>query len=143
MPGCNRVMLKPATPLGKKLRPEGISSLHIDGLARRDRILARLLDQLFCNKHGCTLRVHPHQTQGSQLGYDVADLLERTTPDAAEWDGNKTELGGGGFTVTDDEATGESMVVAYFTCNTPVEYHASVLNPPRVPVTVSSAGPAE
>eukprot|EP00873_Tetraselmis_striata_P034050 jgi/Tetstr1/454314/TSEL_041233.t1 len=62
-------------------------------------------------------------TPGSQLGSDVANLLlERTTPDAAERDGNKTELAGCGFTVTDDEATGESMVVAYFTCNTPVEY---------------------
>eukprot|EP00873_Tetraselmis_striata_P018135 jgi/Tetstr1/438399/TSEL_026965.t1 len=100
-----------------------------------------LLDQLFCNKDCCTFRVHPQQTPGSQLGYDVADLLERTTPDAAEWDGNKTELAGCGFTVTDDEATGEPMVVAYFTCNTPVEYRASVPNPPRAPVTLSSAWP--
>eukprot|EP00873_Tetraselmis_striata_P040117 jgi/Tetstr1/460381/TSEL_000059.t1 len=125
MPGCKRVMLKPAnTPLRKKLRPEGIS-MPINGLARRDRIPAPLLDQLFCNKHGCTFRVHPPADPGSQFGYDVADLLERTTPDAAEWDGNKTELAGCGFTVTDDEATGESMVVTYFTCNTPVEYRAS------------------
>eukprot|EP00873_Tetraselmis_striata_P001017 jgi/Tetstr1/421281/TSEL_001154.t1 len=80
-------------------------------------------------------------TPGSQLGYDVADLLERTTPDAAEWDGNKTEFAGCGFTVTDDDATGETVVVAYFTCNTPVEYRGLVLNPPRAPVTVSSAGP--
>eukprot|EP00873_Tetraselmis_striata_P022486 jgi/Tetstr1/442750/TSEL_030839.t1 len=56
---------------------------------------------------------------------------QRTTPDAAEWDGNiKTELPGCGSTVTDDEATGESMVVAYFTCNTPVESRASVLKAP-------------
>eukprot|EP00873_Tetraselmis_striata_P002575 jgi/Tetstr1/422839/TSEL_013630.t1 len=126
-------MLKPATPLEKKLRPEGIS-VPVDGLAaRRDRIPAGLLDQLVCNKHGCTVRVHPQQTPGSQLRHDFADLLERTTPDAAEWDGNKTELAGCGFCVTDDEATGESMVVAYFTCNTPVEYRASVLKAPLPP----------
>eukprot|EP00873_Tetraselmis_striata_P026241 jgi/Tetstr1/446505/TSEL_034033.t1 len=46
---------------------------------------------------------------GSQLCYDVADLLERTTLDASEWGGNKTELAGGGLSVTDDEATGKSM----------------------------------
>eukprot|EP00873_Tetraselmis_striata_P008836 jgi/Tetstr1/429100/TSEL_019063.t1 len=100
-----------------------------------------IIDQLFCNKHGCTFRVHPQQTEKSQLRYDVADLLERTTPNAAEWDGNKTEFAGWGFSVTDDEATGESMVVAYFTCNTYVEYPAAVLKAPRTPVTVSPAGP--
>eukprot|EP00873_Tetraselmis_striata_P020016 jgi/Tetstr1/440280/TSEL_028630.t1 len=76
----------------------------------RDRIPAGLLDQLFCNKPGCTSRVQPQQTPGSQLGYDVADLPERTTPNTAEWDGNTTELASCGFTVTDDEATGELTV---------------------------------
>eukprot|EP00873_Tetraselmis_striata_P019079 jgi/Tetstr1/439343/TSEL_027781.t1 len=90
---------------------------------------------------GCTFRGHPQQTPGSQLRYDVADLLERNHLDAAEWDGNKTELAGFGFSVTDDEATDEYMVVAYFTCNTSVEYRASVLKAPRALVTVSLAGP--
>eukprot|EP00873_Tetraselmis_striata_P026174 jgi/Tetstr1/446438/TSEL_033980.t1 len=143
-PECIRVMEPYIEEASIQPNEQWRSRLEIGGInehVRRDRIPAGLLDQLLCNKHGCTFRVHPQQTPGSQLGYDVADLLEHTTPDAAEWDGNNTELAGCGFTVTDDDATGESVVVAYFTCNTPVEYRGLVLNPPRAPVTVSSAGP--
>lgn len=126
MATCKRLSLRPCSPLGKHLRPEGLT-LRL-GFGSRERVHPGLMATLFSSAAACDIRVHPEPPEGADsFGFSLEDVLDNTT-ERSGWDEGKQRLEEAGFVV--ESAEDGDTVVAHFTCAAPPAYRASLLNPP-------------